>query len=71
LWLLFLLQAGWLVLILMSPLLIRWIVRNESRESAEESRDYGTSVRSAFGVVFCVGAVSFLVVTFFLGSTFY
>jgi hypothetical protein len=69
LWFLFLLQAGWLVLILLSPILIRWLVRNESSSSTKESRDYGTSVRSASGVVLCVGAVMFLVATFFLGST--
>ena len=72
LWLLFVLQAGWIVLILTSPILIRWVARNESRDSTrEESKDYVTSVRAASGVVFCVGAVCFLMTEFFLGSAFF
>ena len=72
LWLLFALQAGWIVLILISPMLIRWLVSNKSSESTtEESRNYGTSVRAASGVVFSVGAVLFLFLTFALGSQIY
>jgi hypothetical protein len=72
LWLLFALQAGWLVLIPTSPVLIRWVSRDESRDyTREESRDYMTSVRAASGLVFCVGAVCFLMMAFFLGSAFF
>ena len=70
LWLQFLLQNVWLVLILTSPFLIRRAMRSDS-DGTFQASPRGTTLRASSGVVFGVGAVMFFIIGVLLHSSIY